>query len=385
MSHPLITRPFVLLCCQFLAVSIVAVLFFPLQGYLLVLKLPAASIGFILGADSLAALLVQPLVMPFITARTARYWLLGGAVTLGAALLLEGSCSSAPVFTLARLLHGIGFICVVAALMPLFVLCIPREMSGRAFGWISLVRLVPYAVVPPLFDLLLSTPASLGTVIRWSALLAGIVVLLLAWLPSFPQEQEACHNSSPFGGMRQSLADRRMLMLLLTTVLLYAGYSAVFFFLKGFGKQAQISGSGLFFTIATLVMIVVRLGGGFLFDSFDKRRMTMGALLLATLASGLLPVVGTTAGLLLLAACCGLGWGVAMPLVNALVFDVSRPELRGLNQNLALVMLQAGFFVGPLLGGWLLPLGGYGALFGMVALSQLLAAGAVLFAGGAHE
>ncbi len=82
--------------------------------------------------------------------------------------------------------------------------------------------------------------------------------------------------------------------------------------------------------------------------------------------------------LLGLAVLCGISWGVVMPLLNALIFDLSQPEARGLNQNLGLLMLQCGFFLGPLSGGWLLPRGGYPALFGAAACAQLLAAGLVL-------
>ena len=82
--------------------------------------------------------------------------------------------------------------------------------------------------------------------------------------------------------------------------------------------------------------------------------------------------------LLVLAVVCGIGWGVVMPLLNALIFDLSRIEARGLNQNLGLLMLQCGFFLGPLSGGWLLPRGGYPLLFGTAAGALLLAAGLVM-------
>lgn len=67
-----------------------------------------------------------------------------------------------------------------------------------------------------------------------------------------------------------------------------------------------------------------------------------------------------------------------MPLLNALIFDLSQPETRGLNQNLGLLMLQCGFFLGPLAGGWLLPRGGYPLLFGAAAGALVLAAGLVM-------
>ncbi|MDD2502143.1 MAG: MFS transporter [Geobacter sp.] len=377
MSNPLLTRPFLLLCIQFLAVSTVVAIFFPLQEYLTSLGMPAASAGFILGADALAALIVQPFITPLITARTARRWLLAGALILTVALVLEGYSRSEFAFTLARLLQGAGFICVVAAIMPLFVLCIPREMSGRAFGWISLVRLIPYAVVPFLFDLFKIAPAALGGVIRWSALLALLAGALLWQLPRFPQEQEQASGAS-FAGIKTSLSDRNLLLLFLATVLLYAGYAATFFYLKGFGRAAGLGNSGLFFTVATVMMMLVRLFGGSLFDRFDKRLLNMAFLVLSAAGTGLILLASSSSILLVLAVVCGIGWGVVMPLLNALIFDLSRPEARGLNQNLGLLMLQCGFFLGPLSGGWLLPRGGYPLLFGTAAGALLLAAGLVM-------
>lgn len=362
MTPSLISRPFLLLLTQFFAVSTVVALFFPLQEYLRHLGVADSSIGFIIGADALAALVVQVLITPFVTARTARRWLLAGALLLALALLLEGSVTDVGLFTVARLLQGAGFICVVAALMPLFVLCIPREMSGRAFGLISLVRLAPYAAVPPMFDLFQISPVALGSVLQWSSLLALAAAGLLLLLPVFEQERQAAVGAS-FSGMRQSLGSPAILLLLGATALLYAGYATAFFFMKGFVSSAGLTGGGAFFTIATLVMMVVRLVGGSCFDRFDKRLLNSGSLLLAAVATALLPWVASDAALLVVAVMCGLGWGVAMPLLNALIFDRSPAELRGLNQNLSLIMLQAGFFAGPWAGGALLAGGGYRLLF----------------------
>lgn len=362
MTPSLISRPFLLLLTQFFAVSTVVALFFPLQEYLRHLGVADASIGFIIGADALAALVVQVLITPFVTARTARRWLLAGALLLALALLLEGSVTDVGLFTVARLLQGAGFICVVAALMPLFVLCIPREMSGRAFGLISLVRLAPYAVVPPMFDLFTISPTALGSVLQWSSLLALAAAGLLVVLPVFEQERQAAVGTS-FSGMRQSLGSPAILLLLGATALLYAGYAAAFFFMKGFVSSVGLTGGGAFFTLATLVMMVVRLVGGSWFDRYDKRLLNSGSLLLAAAATALLPWVASEGALLVVAVLCGLGWGVAMPLLNALLFDRSPAELRGLNQNLSLIMLQTGFFAGPWAGGALLAGGGYRLLF----------------------
>jgi len=67
---------------------------------------------------------------------------------------------------------------------------------------------------------------------------------------------------------------------------------------------------------------------------------------------------------------------VAIPLMMALLFDISEARFRGLNMNLALVMMQVGFFVGPLMGGIILARWGYETLFFFCGILNI--AGAVL-------
>jgi len=59
----------------------------------------------------------------------------------------------------------------------------------------------------------------------------------------------------------------------------------------------------------------------------------------------------------------GLGWGVAMPVLSGLVFDLSEVRFRALNTNLSMQMFQAGFLVGPLVGAPILAHFGYVGLY----------------------
>ena len=373
MSATLVTRPFLLLCAQLLAVSIIVAIFFPLQLYLESLGISSAAAGFILGADALAALVVQACLTPVVSAHTARRWMIAGALLLAIALLLEGFLTQAIALAAARMLQGAGFIAVVTALMPLLVLCVPRERSGQAFGWVSLIRLVPYAAIPPLYELFQVAPAGLGVIIRWSALVALTPILLLYLTPVFPEENEPA-DAAGFGGVRQSLGEGKLRLLLGATLLVFAAYGVTFFFLKGLARDAGFGGSGLFFTIATLTMLATRLIGGPYFDRYSKSRMTAAALLVSAVATAALAGYPPRPVWFLLAYACGLGWGITMPLLNAIAFALSRPTARGLNQNLVFLAMQGGLFLGPWLGGGLLSLLGYRLLFVAAGLVWILAA-----------
>jgi len=363
---------------QFALVTAIAALFFAFSGYLAHLGIGPATAGFIISADSLAALVIQPVIAPLVHPGASRRWLAGGSLVLAAALFMAGQVTSVPFLVTARLLQGAGFICVVSALITMIVQCIPPDMSGRVFGWVSLIRLVPYAVIPPLFDLMKIAPSSFGKVLALAGVAALVPILALA-LPQYLTAEQAAAPAPGLSGMLDSLRSPSVIMLLLSSLLLFCGYSAVFFYLKEFGIGMGITNVSLFFTIATVAMILVRLCGGWFFDRYSKIILCVMGLLATAVCYALLPACASGRGLFILAGIAGLGWGVAMPLQAAVMFDISSPRTRGMNQNLLIVMMQAGFFLGPLLGGWMISLSGYTALF--ASLAALTVAAVLMMAG----
>lgn len=357
----------------FALVTGIAALFFAFSGYLAQLGVAPATAGFIISADALAALIVQPLIAPLVHPASARRWLGAGSLVLAAALFMTGRVASAPLLVAARLAQGAGFICVLTALITLVVRLIPPEMSGRAFGWVSLVRLIPYAVIPPLFDIMALSPSSFPRVLNLAAL-AALVPLMTLLLPKpEPTDRGEDSRSPGMAGMRESLRSTPVLLLLVSTLLFFSSYAAVFFYLKQFAADQGIANASLFFTIATLVMILVRLAGGWLFDRYAKVLLCSLGLAAAALSYFLLSLTAAAGPFFALAALCGLGWGIALPLQAAVMFDLSPPATRGLNQNLLIVMMQGGFFLGPFLGGQIIARGGFTPLFAVLGSLTLAA------------
>ena len=370
----LLSPGFLTINAQFALVTGIAALFFAFSGYLQQLGVAPATAGFILSADALAALIVQPLIAPLIHAASARRWLIGGSLLLCAALYALSEVSTVPLLIAARMAQGTGFICVLSALIALMVEVIPPQMSGRAFGWASLVRLLPYALIPWLFDRWSVAPQDFAPLLKIAALVA-LAPLLTLLLPAAPGGAAGSGSVPPGGaGMAASLRSRPVVRLLASALLFFSAYSAIFFFLKQFGQSRGIANANLFFTVTTLVMIAVRLGGSGLFDRYSKPLLSCAGLLIAALCYALLPLCAAGPLFFTLAALTGLGWGVAMPLQAAAMFDVSDAAARAMNQNLLLIMMQGGFFLGPLAGGLLIDAFGYPALFVCLAAATLAAA-----------
>ena len=366
------TPTFILLNLQFMLVTCVTALFFQFHSYLEQLGLSQQLAGLLIGADALASLIMQPLVALLIHPANARRWLIGGSLVFAAALLLEGLATGFAPLLAARLLQGAGFSCVVSALIALIVVAIPPGMSGQAFGWTSLLRLLPYAIMPPLLGALGVAPADFGRVLQWSAPIALLPVVMLfcvRW-----QDSAAPAASPGMAGASASLRSRPLALLLVASVALYAGYAAVFFYLRQLGAALGVANAGFFFSLATVVMMLSRFFGGMLFDRFDKVTLSTVGFAIIAVSYALLPFAARPALFFALALPLGLGWGVVMPLQSALMFDRSSVAARALNQNLLMAMMQVGFFVGPAAAGVLLGAAGFGGLFAAAALTTLIAA-----------
>lgn len=377
--HSLNSVEFITICIQFALVTAITALFFAFAGYLQALGIDAASIGLILGTDALAALVAQPVIASLIHDRSARAWFVGGAVLLALALVLLAQVTSVSLLIAVRLMQGLGFICVISALMALLVQVIPQDMSGRAFGWVSLVRLIPYAIVPFVVDFVAADAASFPRLLYCAAAMAVVPVGLLLFLPS-PQAPGRAELSSPPGlsGLAESLGSAAVLVLLFSCLLFFCGYAAVFFFLKQFVGQNDLGNASLFFSTMTLVMFVVRLAS-WLFDRYSKKLLCAGALMLVAISYALLPWCTTGTELVGVAIISGLGGGIAMPLQAALMFDLSAPRARAMNQNLLVVMMQGGFFLGPLSGGFILEHWNFTVFFVLLAGLTVLSAGLLLW------
>jgi MFS family permease len=152
-----------------------------------------------------------------------------------------------------------------------------------------------------------------------------------------------------------------VLPLLLGQLGLLGGHTIVYFFMKSWSLSLGAGNPGLFFACANLATIALRVGGMRLLDRLNPGRATGLALVFLAL---LAPCFGLAGGLgdgplalNLMAVLYGLALGLGMPLFNAAMYRVSPAHLRGLNTNLLLVALDAGFILGPILGGAVLGAG----------------------------
>jgi MFS family permease len=274
---------------------------------------------------------------------------------------------------LIRAVHGITYVVLGAALNAALVSLIPPSKSGQAFGLVTVITLLPFAVVPPVLDQVTRRMGGLLPVLNAAALLMLLVwPLSLAMKPSPARERGLAERRVSLPDRIGNLKDKRVAVLLVIMLLLYSSFTPVFFFLESYAGTIGIANPGLFFTLSTVSEIGIRLAAGSLFDRLHKAPLIAGSLTAITLGYLALAHLSGAAALYTLGVFLGLGWGIVMPVLNALMFDISPVQFRGLNTNLGVQMFQGGFFLGPLAGAFVLTHGSFRALYYLCACLTLV-------------
>lgn len=360
-DNSLLTPEFCLLMgVSFLAFCNIS-LFYGLNDYLAAQGVPSFWRGVLLGLEPCTALVVRPLISPFLTVRGSVSVVAASLLLLMIALLSYSVADTVWTLALVRILHGLGFVLLVSALVMLLVASLPPGRTGQGFGFFAIAGLLPYAVLPPLVERLLPLA---GDEPRVYALFAPALLLALPALPYLRRRMRDLDCEGASALRRPTLAEVRadfrapgVVRLLAANGLVFTATTVVFFFMRTRLIELDTINAGLFFSVSTTATIGVRVFGGRLLDRVDRFAMLLTALLALAAVVACFSLVERSGTLLVLAAAYGTCVGFALPQLNAAMYDISPPHLRGFNTNMMLFTMDGGYVFGPLLAGGLLAAG----------------------------
>jgi len=382
------SRPDRILTKEFFSLNVIIFLnfcniavFFQFHYYLQnELHLSLRQIGLLIGLFALTGLLIRPIISPFFHSGNAKKWIFLSSAGVILSLLLYRPASDFWSMAFVRVIHGSVYVVMGTAMMAKIVGAIPPGRSSQAFGIISVITLLPYAVMPPLLEVLIKMFGGFVPVLYLTALFMVLIFPLLLWVKGAPSGENRSHSHQiARRELVENVKDKKIFSLLIISLLLYVAFTPVFYFLKGYGYKIGISNPGWFFTLSTFTEIAVRLFGGPFFDRAKKARLLSYSLIALAVAY---PILANTSGRILfylLGLFFGLCWGISMPLLNGLLFDLSPPKLRALNTNLGVEMFQGGLFLGPMIGGWVLAAWDYKMLYYFCGALILLSLGFIPF------
>ena len=164
-----------------------------------------------------------------------------------ASLAAYGGADTLGKMTALRLFHGAAHVFLATALMTVIVQRIPPGRSGQAFGLLSIITLLPYAVVPPVLMILMERLGGYPQVLTF---FAGTMALIFPLILMKRSRSDGGDGNRPGRLSRaeigQNLQERQILLILMAMLLFYSGYALVFFFLAGYARKLEIGNPGLF-------------------------------------------------------------------------------------------------------------------------------------------
>lgn len=352
-------------------------IFYGFYSYLADIGIPAQWRGPLLALEPLTALALRPWLGTVITLKNSVRVMRLGVGLACLALVSYPLAAAVPAIALVRVLHGAGYVILASGLIVAFTHFLPPGRVAQGFGILSLTSLLPGAVMPPFVEAVTPLLPSPGFAYAMAAPLMLLVLLLLVPLGRRTREMAAAlppeHSRRPTRDeLRANLRAPGVLPLLAGYLLLLTAHTVVYFFIKAWGLRLGAANPGLFLACANAATIAVRVLGMRRYDALNPARTAALALLCLTALVPCFALAGGVAALNALGALYGVALGLCMPLFNAAMFRVSPAQLRGLNTNLLLVALDAGFILGPILAGQALaaglPLPGLFALCGALLL-----------------
>ncbi|MEV7615714.1 MFS transporter [Streptomyces sp. NPDC089799] len=313
------------------------------------LGVPVGTAGGLLTAYALTYAVLGPVMAALTTRWPRRSLFLTGFAVFTAGNLVTAFVPLFGVALAARALAGIGGAMVTPAAVAAAAALAPPEQRGRAIATVMTGLSAATALGAPIGTALGSLTGNWrATMLFVSALgiaAAAGIALLLPPVPTPP--------AVPLRARVAPLADRRIGLTLLTTLLVYTGLYTVYSFI-GEGLDRATGGSGT--TLAALLCVwglaatAGTLGSGALIDRFGSRRIINTAITVAAIDFALLPwssahLPSTVAALIIWGVC---GWGLLAPQTHRLISAL--PTAAPLLTGLASATVYVGVSVAPLVG-----------------------------------
>jgi predicted MFS family arabinose efflux permease len=345
--------------------------FFEFQNYLDTLNIPDGSIGFIIGIFSLSVLILRPIISPFMSADNARKWIFLSCTAVIISLISYNFAFTIISISIVRFIHGVAYVVLATAVLSKLVSAIPENKSGQAFGLISIITVLPFAIVPPILDPLIKWLGGFLAVLNVSAIVMLLNFPLLLLIKVNNSRRTATRSRFNTKEFVKNIANYSVILILLVGLIVWTTFTPVFYFIAKQGSDLHIPNAGLFFTFSTISEVAVRILCAPLFDKGNKSIMLIGSLLILVFGYIALAHVQAVMLFYIIGGILGLGWGIAMPLLNGIMFDISAPEFRPLNSNLAMQMFQMGFFLGPIAGNAIMLRWSYSVLYYICAVTLM--------------
>ena len=366
------------------SLALLANLFSFCSMYLLLATLPlyvvaiggtVTDAGIVLACFTLTAVIVRPWIGRLSDRRAKKAIMLVGAAILAASSLLYHPAHSVPLVMAVRVLHGVGWAAFGTAASALAADLAPPSRRGEAMGYFGVGMNVAMAAGPALGVFLVGW-SGYGALFLTAMVLSAAAVLVTVGVAE-PRREST--GAAPQRGWRSFILPSALFpsAVLFTNALTYASVVAL---LPLFAEEAKLGNPGLFFTVFSVVVLVIRGPLGRLSDRRGRVVVIAPGLLVTFVALLVLSRAESMAALLVVAVLYAIGVGAAQPTLMAMTVDRAKPQERGAAMGTFTTAMDLGIGIGAVVWGLIAEAFGFQVMYLVASFMGLLGV-AVLLAG----
>lgn len=316
----------------------------------------ATIVGMLSGLYFGIAFAMRPVAGPLVTMGNKKI-LMFAAFLLGAVInVLYAVTGTIPLFVFTRILHGVQYSIIGSLVMTVASASLPKEKIGSGIGVFGVSGVFGTALGPTIGIGLRSLGMNIwGEVGAYRMVfLASALCCVFALVPTMLiQNQRALTKDErkALGPWYKNIVTLPAIPSAILMLLYSMTYILFNTFLVPFAAQYGIPGITSFFTIYALCTLVTRPISGRLLDRHGPRILFYPCT--ALFVVGLI-IAGTATTLPMMIVCsvvCAIGWGSLQPTIQAMAMASVPTEKGGVASNTNYFGLDAGYFIGPTLGG----------------------------------
>lgn len=338
-----------------------------LPGYLTELGAQELTIGFIVGMMAASAIAVRPFVGRLMDRRGRHI-----VVRLGSLIHVAASASYllvddiGPWLYFIRVAHGFAEGMLFSVLFTIAADVAPPERRTEAMAIFGVSGMIPMSLAGLLGDVILAHAdyPTLFLTATGAAVLGG----LCSWgLPDSRPPTDP--NAPPPRSFFATAVQRVLLPLWLLTFAFSVAIASYFTFLKTYIEHTGVGSMGLFFTVYSVVAVLLRIGFSWVPDRIGPRRALVLPMMSVVVGLVVLGSVRSELGVALAGALCGTGHAFVFPIISALVVARASADERGSALAIFTALFDFGLLIGSPALGFVLERSTYPAMFYSAAVA----------------
>ena len=231
-----------------------------------------------------------------------------------------------------RLIQGIGNSIQATSAATMAADLIPKEQLSVGLGYFSIAQAVPGAI-GPLLGLAVVETYGFQALFRVALLLTSVAFGLSFFLSAeSPRTLFFGGTQKTKGGAIEALSvmkNRGVTFPSLIMFLICFANSGVIAFIAQFAIEKNISGAGYYFTVMTVVTVLIRFLFPRMMNRINQTFLICGSILSISAAFGILAYADDLVHLLLAATLYGIGFASLLPVMNTIVLQSISDQERG--------------------------------------------------------